>query len=79
MTKLIVNECRATASQRGAEIIASFRKRFEGSGRIEVILASVGGDLIAIACDSECHAHMLRHSLAAAGVPDSAMRFQVDA
>lgn len=69
-----VNECRALATQRGADWWIHFRNYYERMGRIRVITASIGGDLVAVACDDQDHATWLRDLVIRQGVSESAVK-----
>lgn len=70
-----VNEARviAAASESANNTWAAFRSRSEGSGRLAVVTASIGGDRVRVACEDLVHARMLRSSLVRSGLPESAV------
>lgn len=73
MSRVEVNEAKVLASGRGASWWIDYRGVAERSGRIEVLTASLGGDRVAIACDTEGHARWLAALLCAKGLPTSAV------
>jgi hypothetical protein len=73
MSHVEVNEAKVLASGRGASWWVDYRLRNEQAGRIEVLTASVGGDRVAIACDTQGHAAWLAALLVAKGLPTSAV------
>jgi hypothetical protein len=53
-----------------------YRARYEPIGRIRVVTASIGGDLLRVRCDDREHADwVLQHALGR-GVPRSAMKIK---
>lgn len=73
MSHVEVNEAKVLASGRGASWWLDYRGVAERSGRITVVTASVGGDRVAIACDTQGHAAWLAALLVAKGLPTSAV------
>lgn len=71
---LQVNECRAFATGRGSTWWTDFRRRMEPAGRITIITASLGGDLVHVACDSKEDAAWLRGHMTSEGIPESAVK-----
>jgi hypothetical protein len=74
MSVLEVNECRVNATGQGSGWWHAWRGRMEPAGRITVVTASLGGDLLHVACDSREDAVWLRGHMVSAGVPASAVR-----
>ena len=73
MSHVEVNEAKVLASGRGASWWLDYRGVAERSGRIEVLTPSVGGDRVAIACDTQGHAAWLAALLVSKGLPTSAV------
>jgi hypothetical protein len=70
-----VNEASIWAAQSGSRWWNLWRLRMEGSGRITVVTASIGGDLVRVACDGKDDAAWLRgHMTGFAGIPASAVK-----
>lgn len=70
-----VNEAAIWATQRGAEWWNAWRIRMEPVGRIEIITATLGGDLVRVACDSLADANWLAgHMRDFAGIPKNAVK-----
>lgn len=71
-----VNECHVYAvSGPPADYWAEFRGRYEPLGRINVLVASVAGDRVQVACDNRDHADWLtKHLVEHAGLPKSAVK-----
>lgn len=74
MAALEVNEARILATQQGAGWWLEFRHRFEPIGRLEILIASIGGDRVRVACDDKEHAAWLLGSAVEHGVPKSALK-----
>lgn len=75
-TVVEVNECHVFAvSDAPAEYWAAYRGRYEAVGRINVLVASVGGDRVQVACDDRDHADWLaNHLVEHGGLPKSAVK-----
>lgn len=72
---LEVNEAVIWATARGSEWWNLWRIRMEPVGRITIITAGLGGDLVHVACDTKEDAEWLRdHMISFAGVPKAAVR-----
>jgi hypothetical protein len=72
---LEVNEARIWATQSGGEWWNPWRLRMEPLGRVTVLVASLGGDRVRVACDSKDDAEWLRdHMTGFAGIPASAVK-----
>jgi hypothetical protein len=71
---LEVNECRINATASGSRWWSTWRGYMEPAGRISTMTASLGGDLVHVACDSREDAVWLRDHMISAGVPASAVR-----
>lgn len=71
-TEVIVNECRVFATRDAADWWSLFRLRGPVS-RFRIVTASLGGDLVAVACDDREHADWLSSTLIENGVPKSAI------
>lgn len=74
MPAVELNEAHVNARPEAAEWWAAFRARHEGTGRVSVIVASVGGDRVSIQMDDRLHAEAFRSMAAGRGVPLTAMR-----
>jgi hypothetical protein len=68
-----VNECAVFATASGAAWWVMYRNRFEGTGRIVTLVASLGGERVAVACDSDDDAHWLERHMREQGLPASAL------
>ena len=72
---LRVNEATVFATGRGADWWALYRQRAEAADRVTVITASIGGDMVEVACDSPMDADWLRdHMVERQGLPSAAVR-----
>lgn len=73
---VLVNECRIFATHRAADWWTWFRYA-NPSGRFEDRVVSLGGNLVAVACDDREHADWLAaHMVDFAGIPKSAVRVE---
>lgn len=74
---VVVNECQINATRRAAEWWTWFRYA-NPSERFESRLISLGGDLVAVACEDREHAEWLaRHMVEFGTVPKSAVKVEV--
>lgn len=78
MTAVEVNEAKILATRGGAAWWLEFRCRFEPTGRIEVVTASIGGDLVKVKCDDRDDANWLLGHAVSRGVPRSALKVKRD-
>lgn len=69
-----VNECLVLATEKGADWWVWFRWAMEPIGRITVVTASIGGDLVDVACDDRDNADWLAATAVDHGVPKSAVK-----
>jgi hypothetical protein len=69
-----VNEARIYATRRGLDWWVAFRVSLASTTRITVLLASVGGDLVDVACDSSGDAAWLLDHMISEGVPAHALK-----
>lgn len=71
-----VNECHVFAvSGAPAEYWAAYRARYEPVDRINILVASIGGDRVQVACDDRDHADWLANHLVEHGsLPKSAVK-----
>jgi hypothetical protein len=71
---LEVNECRVVATDSGNEWWTAFRQVFSNTGRITVLSASLGGEVVSVSCDDREHAEWLRETAVRNGIPKSALK-----
>jgi hypothetical protein len=69
-----VNEARVLATTGGADWWGTFRRIYGEEGRLATVTASLGGDLVDVACDDAEHAAWLAEHMQAQGVPATAVR-----
>lgn len=69
-----VNECKVFATASGARWWEMFRIRFKDTDRITDVKVSLGGNLCHVAAGSREDADWLVDSMAAQGLPASALR-----
>jgi hypothetical protein len=51
-----------------------FRHRYEPIGRVQIVTASMGGDLLRVKCDDREHAEWLLDHAVQQGIPKSAVK-----
>lgn len=69
-----VNECAIRAVGRGADQWFDFRSLMNPVGRIEIVQATIVGDVVRVTCDDREHADWLRGTMIHQwGVPDRAV------
>lgn len=74
MSTVEVRETVVFASTQGADWWTAFLMRYESSGRIETIAASLGGNLVSVQCDDKEHAEWLVEHAVSNGIPRTALK-----
>jgi len=71
---LEVNECKVFATASGTEWWNLFRNQWHRMDRLTVLVSSLGGDIVSVACDDREHAEWLRDTAIANGIHKSALK-----
>lgn len=74
---LEVNECLVNATAHGSDWWTWYRHQMRDTTRLTIIQATLGGDVVSVACEDREHALWLRALAIGAGIPRSALKVRV--